>query len=161
MDAVQEYMASTPVIAQKVLQRTIQNAARRAQGRLATKVTKATGLRRSSMKRRLRRYPRSDGVSQLVWFGANAVPVSSLMSASQAAAQVGKGLVQASGKVYPNSFMLRSRGGVVSMRRLPGGRLERLTEPIKAEVDAAINEQAGVIGPEVQEDFVRRMEEEL
>ena len=150
VDAVQEYMASTPVIAQKVLQRTIQNAARRAQGRLATKVTKATGLRRSSMKRRLRRYPRSDGVSQLVWFGANAVPVSSLMSASQAAAQVGKGLVQAKGKVLiPNSFMLRlAGGGVVSMRRLCAGwkHLERLTEPIKAEVDAAINEQAGVIG---------------
>ena len=47
------------------------------------------------------------------------------------------------------------------MRRLPGGRLERLTEPIKAEVDAAINEQAGVIGPEMQDDFVQRMEEEL
>ena len=85
------------------------------------------------------------------------------MSASQAAAQVGKGLVGARGKVYPDSYMVRNRrtGGVVSLKRPKGGRVERLTEEIKAEVDAAIAEQAALIGPEVQEDFVRRMEEEL
>ena len=160
LEEVEAYLDALPDKALKQLKLAVKNGARRVRGRVRTQIGKKVGLKGNSLERRLHLNPRSDGVGWAVWFGANDIPVSSLMGQESAAALLGKkSSITHRGKTYEGAFMIRGKGGgVVSVKRGAGGKLERVTAHIKPEVDKIFDAQADKIGAEVTQDFIERME---